>query len=212
VLGLQEQPDAVENPWRLIVAEVDLAPRLLPAGTRMTQVYDEADGEVLILGEPGAGKTTLLLELACDLLLRAEEDGSYPLPVIFHLSSWAIKQQPLAQWLAEELSTKYRVPLKIGKAWTESTSLLILLDGLDEVAEEARSACVKAINAYQQAHGFVPMVVCCRTAEYFAQGTRVAFQRAVLVQPLTVQQIDEYLSRIDGKLEEVRKALDVERW
>ena len=31
-LNLQAQPDAVENPWRLFVAESDLPPRLLPAG------------------------------------------------------------------------------------------------------------------------------------------------------------------------------------
>ena len=210
VLGLREQPDALENPWRLMVAESNLPPRPLPTGTRMTQVYDESGGELLILGEPGAGKTTLLLELARDLLDRAQDDQSHPIPVIFHLSSWMVKQPPLVEWLAEELSTKYRVPLKTGQGWIDTNHLLVLLDGLDEVAEEARSACVKAINAYQQAHGFVPMVVCCRTAEYFAQATRVALQRAVLVQPLTVQQIDEYLSRIDGQLEAVQKALDAD--
>jgi len=43
------------------------------------QVYDEADGELLILGEPGAGKTTLLLELARDLLDRAQLDNTHPI-------------------------------------------------------------------------------------------------------------------------------------
>jgi transcriptional regulator with XRE-family HTH domain len=206
-LGLREQPGAIEHPWRLAVAELDLSPRLLPAGTRITQVYDEADGELLILGEPGAGKTTLLLELARDLLNRAHDDQSHPIPVIFPLSSWAIKQRPLADWLAEELHTRYHVSLKIGQAWIDSNQLLVLLDGLDEVDEGARSACVKAITAYQQAHGLVPMVVCCRTREYFVQATRVALQRAVLVQPLTGQQIDEYLSGVGQQLEAVRKAL-----
>jgi predicted NACHT family NTPase len=42
------------------------------------QVYDEAGGELLILGEPGAGKTTLLLQLARELLSRAEQDESLP--------------------------------------------------------------------------------------------------------------------------------------
>ena len=71
-LGLQEQPDALANPWSLIVQETEQTARMLPAGTRIIQVYDEADGELLILGEPGSGKTTLLLELARDLLGRAE--------------------------------------------------------------------------------------------------------------------------------------------
>lgn len=208
VLGLREQPDAVENPWRLAVQESSLPPRPLPTGTRITQIYDEANGELLILGEPGAGKTTLLLELACDLLLRAEQDGSHPIPVIFNLSSWAVKQPSLAEWLLEELCTKYRVPRKVGQEWIDTNQLLLLLDGLDEVTESARSACVRAINTYQQAYELVPIVVCCRRAEYLAGSTRIALQQAVLVQPLTKEQIDDYLCSAGEQLEAVRKALD----
>ncbi len=126
-LNLQAQPDAVENPWRLFVAESDLPPRLLPAGMQITPVYDEADGELLILGEPGAGKTTLLLELARDLLDRAEQDPNHLIPVIFNLSSWAIGQQPLAEWLVEELNTKYRVSRKIGQEWIDTNQLISCL-------------------------------------------------------------------------------------
>src|SRR5437016_719732 len=39
-LGLHEQPDLVENPWRMTVQEIDQPARPLPAGTRITQVYD----------------------------------------------------------------------------------------------------------------------------------------------------------------------------
>src|SRR3989442_172378 len=44
------------------------------SGTTITQVFDQAGGELLITGEPGAGKTTLLLELARDLLQRAKDN------------------------------------------------------------------------------------------------------------------------------------------
>ena len=94
-LGLQAQPDVVANPWHLVVQHPETTPRPLPPGTRITQVYDAADGELLILGAPGSGKTTLLLELARELLSRAERDEQHPMPVVFTLSSWAMKQQPL---------------------------------------------------------------------------------------------------------------------
>lgn len=74
----------------------------------MTQVYDDADGELLILGAPGSGKTTLLLELARDLLFRAEQDEDHPIPVVFNLSSWAMKRQTLSDWLVEELKWRAR--------------------------------------------------------------------------------------------------------
>ncbi|HWS85198.1 MAG TPA: TIR domain-containing protein, partial [Ktedonobacteraceae bacterium] len=151
-LDLQEQPDALANPWQLVVQETTLPPHPLPAGTSIVQVYDEADGALLILGEPGAGKTTLLLQLAQTLLDRAHTDERLPLSVIFNLSSWAQKQEPLARWLVEELKTKYRVNDQIGQHWIAMNQILPLLDGLDEVAELARIACVRAITAYYLNH------------------------------------------------------------
>ncbi len=205
-LGLHEQPDAVASPWRLVMQEAVPPARSLPVGTRITEVYHNADGELLILGEPGAGKTTLLLELARDLLSRADQDPTHPIPVVFNLSSWAVKQQSIAAWLVEELNIKYQVPRKVGQAWIDADELLLLLDGLDEVTELQRSACIEAINAYRHEHA-VPLVVCSRKAEYQAQAVRIALQSAVLIQPLSIQQIDNYLSSAGRQLEAVREAL-----
>jgi DNA polymerase III delta prime subunit len=151
-------------------------------------------GELLILGAPGSGKTTLLLELARDLLERAEQDEQHPLPVVFNLSSWATKQQPLADWLVEELNRSYQVPRKLGRAWVEADYILPLLDGLDEVAPKERTRCIEAINAYRREHGLLPLAVCSRSADYLAQPARVQLGSAVLVQPLTQQQVDDYLA------------------
>ena len=124
-LGFQEQPDAVANPWRLIIQESEQASTPLPAGTRITEIYDEAGGELLILGGPGAGKTTLLLELCRELLSRAEQEPAHPIPVIFNLASWVSrKRQSLALWLLEELETKYYVPRSIGSDWISTNQII----------------------------------------------------------------------------------------
>src|SRR5437016_14161646 len=57
-LGLSEKQDAVADPWHLVLHQPDQPEHPLPLGTRIPQVYDEALGELLILGEPGSGKTT----------------------------------------------------------------------------------------------------------------------------------------------------------
>jgi serine/threonine protein kinase/DNA polymerase III delta prime subunit len=194
-LGLEEQPDAVANPWQLVLQHPAGAPRSLPAGTRITEVYDRAEGELLILGAPGSGKSTLLLELARDLLSRAEQDEQHPLLAVFNLSSWASQQQPLADWLVEELNSTYQVPRKLGQAWVEADQILPLLDGLDEVAPQDRTACIECINSYRGEHGFLPMVVCSRSADYLSQAARVRLGSAVAVQPLTDQQVGDYLAR-----------------
>lgn len=206
-LGLKEQPDAIENPWRLVLQEADQSEQPLPSGTRITKVYDDAGGELLILGEPGSGKTTLLLELACDLLDRAHKDDAYPIPVVFNLSSWVVKRQSIADWMVEELKTKYQVPHKLGKSWVNDDQILPLLDGLDEVAKEHRASCVDAINTYRREHGIVPTVVCSRSTEYLTQIRQVLLHSAVVVKPLTAQQIDDYLSSAERQLAPLRVAL-----
>ena len=208
-LGLSEQSEVVENPWRLVLQQPDQTLRSLPPGTRITQIYNDVGGELLILGEPGAGKTTLLLELTRDLLECAKRDENHPMPVIFNLSSWAIKRQPLTDWLIKELNIKYQVPLHLGKSWVEANQVLPLLDGLDEVAKEYRAACVDTINTYRREHGLLPIVICSRSNEYesLGQSHRLLLHSAVIIQPLTLQQVDDYLSRVGGQLEAVRVAL-----
>ena len=210
-LHLQERPDVLVNPWRLQVQELDRPPQDRPPGTSIVQVYDEADGELLILGEPGAGKTTLLLELARTLLERAENDEQLRMPIVFNLSSWAEKRQPLSIWLVEELWTKYQVPRKIGQGWIDADQVLPLLDGLDEVAKETRAACVEQINNYYQSrleHGSSPIAVCCRSEDYTALSTRVMLQHAVSILSLTDGQINTYLEQAGEKVEALRQALD----
>src|SRR2546428_4080910 len=146
-LGLYEQPEAIENPWHLVLQEPNRVAHPLPPGTHIAQVYDGAGGELLILGAPGSGKTTLLLELARELLKRAQQDDTHLLPVVFNLSSWVVKRQPIPEWLVEELNTKYQVPRPLAQAWVDAEQVLPLLDGLDEIAPAYHRVCIEAINA-----------------------------------------------------------------
>src|SRR5207237_1258370 len=49
-----------------------------------------------------------------------------------------------------------------------------------------------AINSFRQEH-LMPVVVCSRVADYDALTSRLKLQGAVLIQPLTSEQIKEYL-------------------
>jgi KaiC/GvpD/RAD55 family RecA-like ATPase len=205
-LGLQEKPNALADPWQLVLQQPDRPDHPLPAGTRITQVYDNAGGELLILGEPGSGKTTLLLELARDLLDRARQKDDHPMPVVFNLSSWAVKRQTLKEWLIEELNVKYQVPRLLSRSWVEADAVLPLLDGLDEVSPNYREQCVETINAYRREH-MISTVVCSRNADYLSQRARLLLHSAVMVKLLTVQQIDTYISSAERQLAGLRVAL-----
>jgi eukaryotic-like serine/threonine-protein kinase len=206
-LGLTECLAVVTRTLDLYAQRPDLADQVQAPGTRLIDVFDRLDRALLILGAPGAGKTTLLLTLAQDLLIRAAQDPEQPIPVVFPLSSWAERRRPLAAWLVDALNELYDVPRKTGQAWVEASHILPLLDGLDEVAVEHREDCVEVINAFRQEHGLLPLAVCSRVADYEILEARLRLQGALVVQPLTREQVDSYLAQIGQPMAAVREAL-----
>jgi hypothetical protein len=204
-LGYKESPEMVEHSWNLVVEQPGHQPEPIRAGTPMIELFDRFDKTLLILGAPGAGKTTLLLELARDLIKRAEKEPEHPIPVIFNLSSWALQRPPIADWLVDELRKRYDIPEKIARFWIENETILPLLDGLDEVAKEHRNTCVEAINTFREQNGLLPIAICSRIADYETLTTKLHLQHAVTVQPLTPEQVDRYLVEAGDSLEPVRK-------
>lgn len=100
----------------------------------------------------------------------------------------------------------YCIPKKVARPWVEGDELLLLLDGLDEVAQDWRGDCVRAINSFRQEH-LVPLVVCSRAEEQNALTTRLKLHKAVVLQPLTPEQVEEYLDRASGELVAMREML-----
>ncbi len=211
-LRLQQWPDAVANPWLTVVQErASFVADGFLTDDRLLDVYEKAQGQLLVLGEAGSGKTTLLLKLLRDLLARASQDELHPIPVVFLLSSWSVHQSALEEWLVQELHTMYDRDPETAKQWVASHALLPLLDGLDEVEESARAACVEAINAYQDAHSMNPLVVCCRSADYEylirQSQQKLRLRQAVCLQSLTPQQVDDALTNKDAELDAVLTAM-----
>ena len=206
-LSLEPTPDAVEHPFDLLVQRPTPAPRPLPMGTPISHMFDAAGQALLILGEPGAGKTTLLLELTRVLLDRAAQDAHQLIPVVFHLSSWAERRLVFTDWLMDELTQRYAVPRKRAQAWVQAERILPVLDGLDEVAAAHRAACVETLNTFLHAHGLVPVVVCCRAAEYTALPVRLRLASAVRIHVLSRPQVHQYVAQAGAPLAGLQTAL-----
>ncbi|HEY9670687.1 MAG TPA: protein kinase, partial [Waterburya sp.] len=211
-LGLEKRLDAVDRPWGIVWETPNQQRQKLPRNTRIIEQFDQlgAGRTLLILGEPGAGKTTTLLELARDLIARAEQNLNQPIPVVFNLSAWVDKQQAIANWLVQELNTKYQVSQEIGQAWIKTEQLLVLLDGLDEVSAERRTACVQAINEFIQSHGTTEIVVCSRLKDYEALNHRLRFQAALFIEPLCLEQVHQYLTKAGSELVALNTALQAD--
>lgn len=159
----------------------------------VTEEFHRLKRNMLILGATGSGKSTMLLRLAKHLLEEANTDQTRVIPVIFNLSPWSEKQPDFADWLVEELAIRYQVSHEQGRVWVERQDLLLLLNGLDEMALAVQEKCVDAINAFRQTHGATDMVVVGRIEDHKQHTVRLQLNGALVVQPLNDEQVDSYL-------------------
>jgi hypothetical protein len=212
-LGLEKRSDAVEPPFQGFEELPEESRQSLATGTGATEFFNQlGEGRtLLILGHPGAGKTITLLKLAQELIVRTQEDPSRLIPVVFNLSSWGSKQQTIADWLVQELRSKYEVPQTLGKDWVKKEQLILLLDGLDEVKLQHRESCLVAINQFIQDHGQTEMVVCSRIKDYEALSNRLRLRGAICIRPLTSEQVNQYLDAASEQLQAVKTLLEEDR-
>ncbi len=215
-LGLTTSPASVAPRWRRHLGVEQATPQPLPLAplaptltheAPITRAFDQYNGRLLLLGAPGAGKTTLLLELDRDLIARAQADATQPIPVLVNLSTWGSNPRPLEEWLVEAMRDAIGTPKQFAEWLIAEDQVLLLLDGLDEVAAAQRAACVQAINAFLAKRMQQRAAVCCRMQEYEAIGEQLAFESALHVEPLTEQQIADVLQAGGTTLAGVRQAL-----
>jgi DNA polymerase III delta prime subunit len=206
-LDKEALPDVVKHPWEKVVGLPDTRSPFPGSNKKILDIFDELGRALLILGVPGSGKTITLLELARDLIARAERDPSQPCPVVINLSAWNRPHETFFDWLVDEIKDKYKVPAKFTHTWLEENRLLLLLDGLDEVKPVHRSACVKAINAFARDYGLPGVVVTSRREEYSQLPARLELHGAILLKPLTDTQISNYLTRAGSQLAALQATL-----
>ncbi|GIF77315.1 NACHT domain-containing protein [Asanoa siamensis] len=214
-LALDERPATVRQPAHLVARVTGDAFTLSP-DLGIGDVFDRMDESMLILGAPGAGKTTQLLDLAAALVARARDAAEPLVPVLLDLSDWTrprptlwarLRREgdpPFDRWILQAMWERYRITEEVGAAWLRDDRVVLLLDGLDEVAEADRARCVREINAL----GVTRLAVCCRESDYAQVGARLRLQGAVGIRPLTRGQVAAFLAAVEPALGAVLSRLD----
>ena len=173
----------------------------VPAGKTIATVFDENSRSLLILGDAGYGKTTSLLALAQALLRRYELDRTQPNPVVLFLSTWSDSNLSLEDWAAKEVLDKYRSSDQQFLKWLKDGRIVLLLDGLNDVAPSKRLKCIEEINRFaktqRSASKFGGVAVCCRRDEYdrLATQQKLDCDGAIQLRPLSDEQIRSFLEK-----------------
>jgi hypothetical protein len=163
----------------------------------LVTAIEDTGGPLVLVGAPGAGKTFTARWVVTTLLDRAVVDDG-PLAERFLLSRW--DGSPLTDWLPREWARRREYRLGVAEAadLIADPSVVLVLDGLDEMPNAQRQACVDAINAFVDVHPRVRVVVCCRNREYRGLAQRIESRRAALgrageaAQALLPADMDEY--------------------
>ncbi|WP_261199321.1 S26 family signal peptidase [Laspinema olomoucense] len=168
------------------------------------EIFNEAEGRLLILGEPGSGKTTELLKLAQALgeAAAAEKNPKDPIPLIFELSTW--RGEMMLDWMVGEIVAQYRLNPKLCREWLKGDRIVPLLDGLDELGEERAKEAIRAIDVLQEDYQNQQkaLVICCRVKDYESitddNKRRIRLkgvESAVRLEKLAGDQIEGYLKQ-----------------
>ncbi|MGW2426648.1 hypothetical protein ACWC0C_47200 [Streptomyces sp. NPDC001709] len=162
-------------------------------------------GHLLMLGERGSGKTVWAMLLALELL-AAYEAGD-PVPVLLTASSWDSGNawvpgvEHLRTWLGRRLVEEYPFLAdrdvygsRIEQRLVTGGHILLILDGLDELADALHAPAIHALDD----SGQDLLVVTCRVAEYeraVRQSGRVLSRAAVKeMRPIGVRQAEDFLT------------------
>ena len=175
---------------------------------------------LVIIGGPGSGKTTVLLHMAWALassLLNGQpeparsrlglsiEPNELPLPLFVPLASFAryrrnlagnapARERTLAYFISHHLISKqadFDLPADFFvQLLQDGQDVLLLLDGLDEVANEDERAEVRqSVEDLASGREALRVVVTCRTIAYRSGRTALAADfREIAVQPLDPEQ------------------------
>jgi hypothetical protein len=171
------------------------------------------DHRLIVTGGPGCGKTTVLLHIAWALAQAIAADdpalaekrlglhGPLPLPIFIPLSAYALylREQPraadphrrtlaayISHYLIENQAGFDLPPDFFQQLLRQGEAVILLLDGLDEVPNEAERVKVReAIERLVTGRDHMRVVVTCRTAAYQGRTALGKGFREVKVQPLS---------------------------
>lgn len=156
-----------------------------------------------------------------------------PIPVLVDLTDWRARRLSLRQgrrrhlfrrrrmepqvpserdpvkWLVSWLrfGSRYRIPQEVARLWLENDGLVLLFDGLDEVPENHRAACVEWLNALIAKRPLVPIAVVSRTQEFAHLRSPLNLKDVAEIQPLSREKVETYLNEAGAQTAPISVAL-----
>ncbi|MEM8611755.1 MAG: NACHT domain-containing protein [Cyanobacteria bacterium P01_H01_bin.105] len=179
-----------------------------PVGTQQLDAYSVISRRkrLMVTGPPGSGKSMLLKYIAFTYGIERLDLPDQPVPILIELHR--LKNQDLTQKELIEIIVdafaQNNFP-KAGRFVQQSLegSLMLLLDGLDEVNSEARSSVIQKIKDLLDTFKEFRVVITCREAVYNEQFISIT-GKSLKVCEFNNQQIHHFLKVWKQEISETR--------
>jgi hypothetical protein len=135
-----------------------------------------AGANLVLIGNPGSGKTVSLAHLVCQIVRREESVGDLVklLPIYLHLSDALpdskFSEPPLNHIVNAVHSSLDSFPInrleKVLATTIQNGRALLLIDGLDEVAQTTHLEAISFIKALTESFPGIRIVVCASTENF----------------------------------------------
>lgn len=199
--SLENRYRTLEIPFRkgkpLEMRDVYVPLRALGGDKQQLDAYQsiQQHKKLIVLGEPGSGKTMLLRHVVFTYASQGLDNiPGQPIPLYLELNRVGSTDTALMDALIQSIES-HNFPRAQGflKAALENGSLLILLDGLDEVNAPSRPALVKQIGDLSQKYKGIRIIVTCRKAVYHGELDTWSEQRLEVIE-FDDQQIQRFMT------------------
>lgn len=166
---------------------------------------------LMVIGEPGSGKSVLLKHMAWSYG-QGKLEWLLDRPVVvllelYRLSDASLDETALIQALVKAFDRNHFYNAEpFVRQMLKSGTLMLLLDGLDEVSSDIRQSVVQALRDFLKKYDKCRVVITCRTAIYNDEFTDIADRKLEVVE-FTDQQIQQFLRAWEEDLKQARKSV-----
>ncbi|MEA5450615.1 NACHT domain-containing protein [Leptolyngbya sp. CCNP1308] len=167
---------------------------------------------LMVIGEPGSGKSVLLKYLAWAYGLgeldTLAERPTVVLLELYRLSDASLNETKLIQALVDTFD-RNQLPnaQNLVRQGLDSGTLMLLLDGLDEVNSGVRPHVVGVIRDLLRKFGQCQAVITCRTQVYEDEFSDIVDHKLEVVE-FTDQQMRRFLKAWEPEMEQARKSIN----
>ena len=163
---------------------------------------EQENHSIVITGEGGSGKTVALFNTSVELLTRYRIPAIY-IP-LYRLVNEKRECLSVSDYLKERFTAKWNIIEQLAqKEWDHGPTLMLLLDGFNEIPGEKRRIVLKQINEWSKTHPGTQLIAVSRPMDGLNLGKELTNSPlSIELEELDEEQIRAYLKKVGRRAPE----------